>query len=347
MKLDYSIESPEERLALVQQILSENPSPGHKYLETLSDYLIMCMEKQERKKKKILTENRLYTVNKRETSFEGLVSRFETGEDGVYNLIKEDKNVKLCPKISITKQNLAEIPFMQQTREAVAFWEHLARKLTGRQAYIAKKSAIDLRKVQYIIKTAYLKPIKPTHLVMSKPVVYLPETVEISSNGAIAHEGVTLLSKKVCSAILCNYSKLKADSYDNFLNDTWYLMQDFDRISSHALKPYPIYEAIITYKIDGKRNDQIQIALQEEFGIYHSIEYISSLWRNKIPNLIAKAAEDEYLSWYFLSQEKGKYKKCTRCGQIKLALPKYFSRNSTSKDGFYSLCKSCRSRRRG
>jgi hypothetical protein len=50
------------------------------------------MEKQEKKEKKILTENRLTTVNKRETSFEGLVSQFENGEDGVYNLITEDKN---------------------------------------------------------------------------------------------------------------------------------------------------------------------------------------------------------------------------------------------------------------
>jgi hypothetical protein len=50
------------------------------------------MEKQEKKEKKILTENRLTTVNKRETSFEGLVSQFENGEDGIYSLITEDKN---------------------------------------------------------------------------------------------------------------------------------------------------------------------------------------------------------------------------------------------------------------
>ena len=41
------------------------------------------MEKQEKKEKSILTENRLVTINKRETSFEGLVSQFENGEDGV------------------------------------------------------------------------------------------------------------------------------------------------------------------------------------------------------------------------------------------------------------------------
>lgn len=49
------------------------------------------MEKQERKRRKILTENRLTTVNKRETSFEGLVSQLENGEDGIYNLITDDK----------------------------------------------------------------------------------------------------------------------------------------------------------------------------------------------------------------------------------------------------------------
>ena len=35
-------------------------------------------------------------------------------------------------------------------------------------------------------------------------------------------------------------------------------------------------------------------------------------------------------------------KKCSGCGQIKLAHNKYFSYNKTSKDGFYSICKKCR-----
>lgn len=92
IKLDYSIDSPAERNELVKKILEENPNLPEKYLEILANYLILCMEKQERKEKKILTENRLVTVNKRETSFEGLVSQFENGEDGVYNLMTEDKH---------------------------------------------------------------------------------------------------------------------------------------------------------------------------------------------------------------------------------------------------------------
>ena len=76
----------------MEQILAENPDPNEKYLEILADYLILCMEKQEKKERKLLTDNRMATVNKRETSFEGLVSQFENGEDGIYNLITENKN---------------------------------------------------------------------------------------------------------------------------------------------------------------------------------------------------------------------------------------------------------------
>ena len=77
IKLDYSLETPEERNALVQKILEENPNPSDNYLEILADYLILCMEKQERKKRQILTENRLSTINKREMSFEGLTNQLE------------------------------------------------------------------------------------------------------------------------------------------------------------------------------------------------------------------------------------------------------------------------------
>jgi hypothetical protein len=44
----------------------------------------------------------MITVNKRETSFEGLAEKFENGEDGIYNLMTNDKNMIFTPKVSIT-----------------------------------------------------------------------------------------------------------------------------------------------------------------------------------------------------------------------------------------------------
>lgn len=304
------------------------------------------MEKQERKEKKILTDNRLITVNRRETSFEGLVSQFENGEDGIYNLITNDKHTIFKPKVSITKQDIEDIPLLKQLKYTIDIWENELKTANGREAYIIKKALIEMRKEQYIIKNAYKTPINAMKLIHSKAVIPLDDkTYKLDDKGYPVPEGISLLDYRACAAVLQNYSKLKEDSWDCFDSDMWYLIQDFDLLADKALAPYPLYYRLVEYKIDGKSNLEIQQLLQEEFGIKHSIEYISSLWCNKIPKLIASAAEDQWLNWYYLNKEKGKYKKCSHCGQIKLAHNKYFSRNKTSRDGFYSICKECRNKK--
>ena len=301
------------------------------------------MEKQEKKERKILTENRLMTVNKRETSFEGLVSQLENGEDGIYNLISDNKNQIFQPKVTITKKDLEDIPCLKQLKDAINLWEAKLKVTEGKDAFIIKKALIEMRKDQYLIKNAYRRPIVFNKLTRSRNYVKLDDkTCRFDADGYPIPEGVSLLDPAVCSAILCNYSRLKQDSSDQFEGDLYYLMESFDEIADVALQKYPLYEKIVECKIDGLQNIQIQEILQMEFGIKHSLEYISSLWRKKIPKLIASAAEDQYLDWYYLNEEKGKYKRCSRCGQIKLAHNKYFSKNKTSKDGFYSICKKCR-----
>lgn len=341
-KLDYTLESPEERKQLVEKILEECPNPTPQYLETLADYLVLCMEKQEKKERKLLTENRMATVNKRETSFEGLVSQLENGEDGIYGMISNDKNQIFQPKVMITKKDVEEVPGLAQLREAIKMWEQKLKTASGRDAFIIKTAIIELRKDQYILKDAYRKPIIPKNITRSKHFIPLESDFDFDDEGYVIPEGVSLCDPKVVSAILCNYSLMKQESWGEFEKDLWYLMQEFDEVADAALKDYPLYDRICEYKVDGLQNIDIQEKLQMEFGIKHSVEYISSLWRNKIPKLIASEAEDRLLNWYFLNEMKGKYKKCSRCGEIKLAHNKYFSKNKTSKDGFYSICKKCR-----
>lgn len=53
IKLDYTIESPEERNKLVTEILEDleqnDITPTSQYLESLANYLILSVEKQERR----------------------------------------------------------------------------------------------------------------------------------------------------------------------------------------------------------------------------------------------------------------------------------------------------------
>lgn len=73
-------------------------------------------------------------------------------------------------------------------------------------------------------------------------------------------------------------------------------MLDLENAVDAALKDdYPLYYQLLIYKIDGKSNAEIQELLDQEFGIRHSVEYISALWRNKIPKLIAENEMKRYL----------------------------------------------------
>ena len=103
---------------------------------------------------------------------------------------------------------------------------------------------------------------------------------------------------------------------------------------------------MVEMKIDGRQNLDIQKAIEQQFQKSYSTEYLSSLWRKKIPKLIADQAKREWLDWHFLEEACGTYKRCSRCHEIKLAHNIYFSKNKTSKDGFYSICKECRAKKR-
>jgi hypothetical protein len=224
-------------------------------------FLAAAQEAKEQRvrQRKIITENRASTINKRETSFEGLAAQFESGEDGVYGLMNEDKNIILSPKKMITKKDVEIIPELRQVREAIAIWENIAKTSSGRDAYIAKAAAIELRKDQYVIKDSFYYPVTlvpsmktnfPTRL--DGNITVDPDDFHCSSSG------VTLINPDVICAILCNYSKLKHAAEGKFERDLWALMLDFDPLVERALKPFPLYEKIVEYKIDNLPNIEIQ-----------------------------------------------------------------------------------------
>jgi hypothetical protein len=344
-KLDYTIEFPEERKKIVEQILAETPNITDDYMENLADYMILCMEKQEKKQKKLLTENRMTTINKRETYFEDIANTLEAGEDGIYNLMSDSKTIIFQPKISITQKDIETIPELKQLRESIEEYERALKRTSGKNAFRIKKALIEIRKDQYVIKQAYQRPIVPNKITRSSQ-MYIPleDKSHLLKDGTLVVKGVSLMNSETIGTILQNYPRLKEDSYDRFDGDTWYLMEAFDEIAAKALEPYPLYEKLVTYKIDGCRNDFIQEELEKEFGIKHTQEYISSLWRNKIPKLIAAKAQEDYIEWQFRTKNLP-FKTCSRCGQSKPAHNHFFSKNSTSKDSFYSICKCCRNNR--
>lgn len=350
LKLDAALQTSEERTALVEKIIAQTPpeklTPA--YLETLANYILYIKDKEERKKRKILTNERMVTINRNETSFEGLCAGFENGEDGIYNILSDlGKNTILHPKDPITAEDVAKSKALQELITAIEKTKEMYKTATGKRKFLLKKQIIEMQQDQYVIRNEgrckWLGGGRANHMAKSMSKLNFYDSITFDENDEPVNNGlISFFNPSHIEALLCNYSDLKETAYGQLKDDLYYLMEDLDELAERALKDYPLYQEIVLYKIDGKLNIEIQELLEQHFGIKHSVEYISSLWRNKIPKMIAEQAKEDYIMWYYTTQERGKWKKCSRCGEIKLAHNRFFSKNKTSKDGYYSICKCCR-----
>ena len=348
-RLDYTITDPQERNQKVHEIVNsvspEKLTPY--YLEQLTKYLTETPENK--KEKKILTDNRMITINKRETSYEGLVVKLENGEDGIYNFMTGgDKNILLVPKIQITEDDIATIPGLKELREEIKKVEIRQRAARGKQKFLLTKQLIEMRQDQYVLKSSYKPPVAMMKVTKSVNQIDLDEHITVDKNGdPVSDCLVSLFDPHHVCCLLCNYSKLKEDCWGHFDSDWWYLMEDFDNLSERALKEdYPILYDIMIYKIDGLQNKDIAARIKQDYDVSYSVEYLSAVWRKKIPKIIADKAKEEWIVWHYTYEEKGKWKRCSRCHEIKLAHPYFFTRNKTAKDGWYSMCKCCRNKKK-
>lgn len=327
----------------------------------MTDYLVSPIEREERKKKEILTENRMVTINKRETSYQGLAEKFEGGEDELYNLFSNlGKTTIFEPKNKrITERDIEEVPGLKELRQEIEKIEKQVKTASGRQKYLLKKWLIQMRQDQYILKNEYRQPLVTNNMASNNNNLLINHknlaadednsiTVNEVTGEVTSNSPVSLYNAKHISALLCNYSKIKQECNNDFMSDAYYIIKNLDNLVNTVLKPsYPLLFDILVYKIKGMSNQEIQSAIEQKYNIKYSVEHISFLWRNKIPKLLAQKNQESYLLWYYTykAPEKAVWKTCSKCGKKKLANNVFFPRNSDSKDGWYSICKECRNKK--
>ena len=289
----------------------------------------------------------MITINKRETSYEGLVAKLQNGEDGIYNFMTNgDKNILLVPKIQITEKDIETVPGLKQLREQIKKIEVMQKAATGKRKFLLTKQLIEMRQDQYVLKNSYNPPITMMKVTKSINQIKLDENIIVENNQPKSNCLVSFFDPHHVACLLNNYSRIKEQCWGHFDDDWWYLMEDFDNLIERALKEnYPILYDILIYKIDGVQNKDIVQKIKNDHNVSYSVVYLSVIWQKKIPKIICEKARQEWLIWHYTFEEKGKWKKCSRCHEIKLAHSYFFTKNKTSKDGWYSICKSCRNKK--
>lgn len=106
-----------------------------------------------------------------------------------------------------------------------------------------------------------------------------------------------------------------------------------------------VQQEILDLKIKKEKNQDIAAHINKKYGKTYTINYISTIFRQKIIPAINEAASyHKQLIWNLPFEEE--FKVCTKCGQRLLRDPINFVRKSRSKDGFSNHCKLCDKRDR-
>ena len=101
-----------------------------------------------------------------------------------------------------------------------------------------------------------------------------------------------------------------------------------------------VQREILDLKIQKKTNNEIQKYINKKYQKSYTINYISTIFRQKIIPSICEAVEyhQEIIGNLFFEEN---FKKCSMCGK-ELLLSKYnFIKKSRSKDGYSNRCKIC------
>lgn len=105
------------------------------------------------------------------------------------------------------------------------------------------------------------------------------------------------------------------------------------------------YRLIVEMKSENWRNEDINNELRRRNLKTFSVNYISTIYKKRIPKLLAQAVEAHYELTLALDQPD-EWKHCSKCGKLLHLDSNHFRRLGKSKDGYVSSCKQCDKKKR-
>lgn len=319
----------------------------------MASYIVEAVEKENKNtenKHSILTTNRMQTIDKMETSLDALNEKsFNGGSSYLYSLDmkqEESKNKILCRKITMSEEDLNN-PYIKQIDNSIREIENIIQNTKNLEEIPKLKAIIiELRKDKYFVKKCINPTINFNNLSFNKrSSINYEHITGYWDNGKyknVNDSSFYFHNPKHIKALLNNFLFLKNYTEENLQSTMHWILIDFEQLVTKFEEGK--YKDVLLCKLQDYSNEEIKDFLMKKYGETYSVTYISSLINKILPKMICEKYQEETLNWLYTHKMTGKWKICSKCGQIKLANRFNFSLNKRGKYGLHSVCKQCRSK---
>ena len=299
-----------------------------KVLESFGTYILQP-DKEYRKKNKLKIYNDEIEFQKALKKEKATICKYgeQINEDDPMIILKPNKNIKLVPNRSISKEYIKEHKELQCYQELI---DHLNEVQSDKelQNNINKKMNMNKNEGWYKYKLDGMKSAlrdDMSYVQSSYNPLYIPKKL-LKDNGSVTWDCLDTLDVTHVKPLLQLYRE--KDEYDFTL--------DIDCIL------YDSGQVLNKVKLTDKQNEVLELWMHGATikNIAKELNRdTTTISRNLdiIVKNIVQAYEEQLEDWYYLNICKGEYKRCSKCGEVKL-INKF---NKNGKKGLKPMCKIC------
>lgn len=301
-----------------------------KTLETIANYIMWCDPNKKKKEHIKIYDN--------EKKFQDAISKdrkyFDTyGEsvdDGVI-ILRRKENYKKAKDEKVTAEDLKNYPELKEYKKEIDRLSSYIRedRLDEFVEYMQNKGHTKI-KTERQAKSFLVnhigelkKDMLQAKIELVRPIVW---KAPLKDAGGADWDELDELDSTHMKALLQLYRE--SEVYD-FQSDLGCIFKDLEDVLNEV-KLTEKQEELLNLWMKGMTVSKIAKELNKSVGTV-------SKYLDRIVSKIVDVYEEKLENWYYLNIRKGEYKRCNKCGEIKL-INKF---NKNGKQGYKSMCKIC------
>ena len=303
-------------------------------LELIANYILAVDDVDDKVNYKIYTSEELFkracqefnVINDVAKANGGLDMKYE--EEGnksieAFPFFQLPKNYKKVKDLKLEKEDLEKYPPMKDYYEFYNYLKEESKRLWGTKN-LSKEEMVRRGKIKKLLPEIK-KDMMDAKKQLQMPIIWKSP---LKDNGGADYDLLDMFDKEVVKELLRVHKGV------DLQDDLSCILVDLENLIN-KIEFTDKQRKVLELWSNGLATGEISKKLNVKPNTVASC-------LNGVVDLIVKQYEKEYEEWYYLNIRKGEYKRCNRCGNVKLV--SQFNKNG--KKGLMPMCKECEKKRK-